>query len=121
MVYPTSMDKLDQLKSAIKKFAEERDWDQFHSPKNLAMAMSVEAAEIVEIFQWLTEEQSKRLSKGKLDDLADELADTYIYLLKIAEHHGIDLNEAALKKIKKNELKYPIEKSRGSAKKYSEL
>ena len=63
------MDKLDQLKSAIQKFAKDRDWDQFHSPKNLSMAMSVEAAEIVEIFQWLTEEQSKKLAKGKVDDL----------------------------------------------------
>jgi len=115
------MDKLEELKFAIRKLAKDRDWAQFHSPKNLAMAMSVETAEVVEIFQWLTEEQSKHLSKGKADDLAEELADTYIYLLKIAGHYGIDLNEAALKKIKKNELKYPVEKARGSAKKYNEL
>jgi hypothetical protein len=72
MWWPAHMDRLQELKTAIKRFAEERDWDQFHSPKNLAMAMSVEAAEVVEIFQWLTEEQSKRLPKGKVDDLADE-------------------------------------------------
>jgi len=115
------MENLSTLKLAIRKFAKDRDWDQFHSPKNLAMAMSVESSEVAELFQWLTEDQSKHLPKDKVNNLSDELADTYIYLLKIADHYGIDLISAALKKIKKNELKYPVKKSRGSAKKYNEL
>lgn len=114
-------DKLSALRSAIIQFAKDRDWDQFHSPKNLAMAMSVEAAEIVEIFQWLTEDQSKNLPREKIAELEDEVADTYIYLLKIASHFGINLIDAAHRKIKKNERKYPVAKARGNPKKYTEL
>lgn len=114
-------DELQRLRQAIETFARDREWEQFHTPKNLAMAMSVEAAEVVEIFQWLTDEQSKTLNPEKVGALADELADTYIYLLKIAAHYGIDINRAALEKIRKNELKYPVDKARGNSKKYSEL
>jgi dCTP diphosphatase len=114
-------DEFQQLLQTIETFARDRDWEQFHTPKNLAMAMSVEAAEVVEIFQWLTEEQSKALPSEKVSALADELADTYIYLIKIAAHYGIDINRAAVDKIHKNELKYPVEKARGNSKKYSEL
>jgi len=114
-------DEIQRLQEAIHKFARDRDWEQFHTPKNLAMAMSVEAAEVVEIFQWLTDEQSKSLSTDKVAALADELADTYIFLIKIAAHYGIDINQAAFDKIKKNELKYPVAKSRGNSKKYTEL
>lgn len=109
------------LMRKIRRFARERDWEQFHTPKNLAMALSVEASEIVEIFQWLTEAQSRKLSEKKRADLVDELADTYIYLLKLADRFDIDLNQAATIKLRKNALKYPVSKARGSAKKYTEF
>lgn len=112
---------IKKLKKAIQSFADERDWNQYHSPKNLAMAMSVEAAEVVEIFQWLTQDESKRLSKSKQEALEEELADTYIYLLKLASHYAIDLNKAAFKKLRKTAKKYPVSKSRGTNKKYTEL
>src|SRR5258706_11565548 len=113
--------ELASLMRRIKRFARERDWEQFHTPKNLAMAMSVEAAEVVEIFQCLTEAESRALPKNKVNDLGDELADTYIYLLKLADHFGIDLNQAATATIRKNAQKYPVSKARGSAKKYDEF
>ena len=113
--------ELASLMRRIKRFARERDWEQFHTPKNLAMALSVEASEIVELFQWLTEAESRNLPEKKVRDLADELADTYIYLLKLADRFGIDLTQAATAKLKKNALKYPVSKARGSAKKYNEL
>jgi NTP pyrophosphatase (non-canonical NTP hydrolase) len=114
-------DKLPALTAAIAQFAKDRDWEQFHTPKNLAMALSVEASEIVEIFQWLTEAQSRSLSPDKAAHLREELADTYIFLLKLAEHYQVDLIDAAQEKLKKNAVKYPIAKSKGSAKKYNEL
>lgn len=113
--------KLERLKSSLVRFAKARDWERFHTPKNLAMAMSVEAAEVVELFQWLTERQSLRLGKAKVSELADELADTYIYLLRIAAHYDIDLIDAAEKKLRKSARKYPVRKARSSAKKYTEL
>ena len=121
VIRPMATNQIQRLQEAIQKFARDRDWEQFHTPKNLAMAMSVEAAEVVEIFQWLTDEQSKSLTSEKVAALADELADTYIFLLKIAAHYAIDINQAALDKIQKNELKYPVAKARGSSKKYTEL
>lgn len=122
MAVSLTVDKtLPQLQAAIEKFAKDRDWDQFHSPKNLAMALSVEASELVELFQWLTEEQSKQLSGEKVGMLRDELADTFIYLLKISRHYNVNLVEAAFSKLEKSALKYPVEKSKGSNKKYTEL
>jgi len=109
------------LSAAIDRFASARDWEQFHTPKNLAMAVAVEAAEILEIFQWLTAEQSVRLDRRRRAHLADELADTYILLLRLASVSGIDLQRAARRKLVKNGRKYPVHKSRGTAKKYSEL
>ena len=111
---------LDSLKQRLRQFAKERDWDQFHSPKNLSMALSAEVAEIVEHFQWLTEEQSKTLPPEKLTEVEQELADTFVYLIRLADKLNIDLLAAADKKIKHNEEKYPAEKVRGSAKKYTE-
>lgn len=105
----------------IRKFNEERDWEQFHSPKNLAMALSVEVAEVVEHFQWLTQEQSNSLSKEKLASLEEELADVLIYLTQLADVLEIDLVEESKKKIEKNRAKYPIKKSKGVATKYTEL
>ena len=105
----------------LKQFSDEREWEQFHSPKNLAMALSVESSELVEIFQWLSEEQSYNLSCEKHEHAKEEVADVAIYLLRICMKLDINLEESILEKMKKNELKYPIEKSKGTAKKYTEL
>jgi dCTP diphosphatase len=113
-------DKIKALSSAVAAFARERDWEQFHTPKNLAMALSVEASEVAEIFQWLTEEQSEDLPPAKVQHLRDELADTFVFLLKLADRYGIDLVDASHEKLKKNAKKYPVEKAKGSAKKYDE-
>jgi NTP pyrophosphatase (non-canonical NTP hydrolase) len=112
-------DSLDQLRARINEFVRERDWEQFHSPKNLAMAMIVEAAEVVEHFQWDTPEESARLDEQKREQVAHELADTFDYLLRIAEVTGIDLIAAANRKIDLNAQKYPVEKARGSNAKYT--
>jgi dCTP diphosphatase len=100
-------DPLEDLKLELRRFARERDWEQYHTPKNLAMAMSVEAAELVEIFQWLTPEQSLSLPPEKKTHLGEEIADVLLYLLRIADAHGIDVLAAARDKIKKNAVKYP--------------
>lgn len=113
-------DSLVELRSRINQFVKERDWDQFHSPKNLAMAMIVEAAELVEHFQWDTLEESLKLDEEKREKVGQELADTFVYLLRIAEVTGIDLIEAANRKIDLNAKKYPVEKAKGSNKKYTE-
>lgn len=115
---PVSLNKIKQL---LRDFAKARDWDQFHSPKNLSMALSVEVSEIIEHFQWLTEEQSNNMPKNKLDDVEIELADTLIYLVRLADKLDIDLLVAATNKIKANECKYPVNKAKGNAKKYTEL
>ena len=112
---------MKELRNSLRAFAKERDWDQFHSPKNLAMALSVEVAEIVEHFQWLTEEQSKNLPSDKLGKVKTELADTLIYLIRLADKLEIDLHAAAQSKIEVNEQKYPVDKAKGNAKKYTEL
>lgn len=112
---------VDNIKKTLKKFSEDRDWDKFHSPKNLSMALSVEASELVEIFQWLTEEQSYNLNDSKKLHAEEEVADIAIYLLRICTKLDIDLEDAILKKMKKNEEKYPVEKVKGSAKKYTEI
>jgi dCTP diphosphatase len=104
----------------LRKFAENRDWDQFHSPKNLSMALIAEAAELVEHFQWLTEEQSRSLEVAKLQKVREELADIQIYLIRIADKLQIDLLDATNHKIALNEAKYPVEKVKGSSKKYTE-
>ena len=106
-----------------RKFAEDRDWKQFHTPKNLAMALSVEASELLEIFQWLTPDQSQSIKKDDplMESISDEVSDTLYYLLRIADILKIDLEQALYKKMKKNEEKYPIEKSKGLAKKYNQL
>ena len=104
----------------MRQFAEERDWDQFHSPKNLSMALIAEAAELVEHFQWLTEAQSSRLSAERLREVETELADIFIYLMRLADKLGVDLVAAAQRKMEINEAKYPADKVRGSARKYTE-
>jgi dCTP diphosphatase len=98
---------LRKLQDRLQAFADARDWNQFHSPKNLAMALSVEAAELVEIFQWLTEAQSGDLSESQRAALADEIADVQIYLLRLADMANVDIEAAVEQKIIKNALKYP--------------
>ena len=115
-----SQDSLQALQSRVRAFVNERDWQQFHSPKNLAMAMIVEAAELVEVFQWETAEQSYQLDEKKRTQVSHELADTFVYLLRLADVLGIDLINAANQKIDLNALKYPVEKAKGSNAKYTE-
>ena len=114
------MQSLEQIKIRLHEFAKERDWDQFHSPKNLAMALIVEAAELVEHFQWLTEEQSQTLPPNKLAEVEQEIADIQIYLIRLADKLGVDMEKAVNAKIKLNEKKYPADKVRGSAVKYND-
>ena len=111
---------MNTLRDTLRKFVAERDWDQFHSPKNLSMALSVEASELMEHFQWLTEEQSRSLAPEKLAQVRDEMADVLVYLVRLADKLDVDLLEAAKQKIEKNALKYPADKVRGSMKKYSD-
>jgi dCTP diphosphatase len=113
-------DSLDELSQQLANFARVRDWEQFHSPKNLSMALIAEAAELVEHFQWLTEEQSAQLPVEKLEEVRMELADIQIYLLRIAERLGVDLIKAAQEKMALNEHRYPAEKVRGSARRAAE-
>ncbi|SHE57670.1 NTP pyrophosphatase, house-cleaning of non-canonical NTPs [Fodinibius roseus] len=115
------MNRLDDLKEKLQEFNRERDWDQFHSPKNIAMALSVEASEIVEIFQWMQEEQSYDLERDEKEKLEEELGDVFLYLQLLASKYDIDLLEVARKKLAKNKKKYPVNKAKGSSKKYAEL
>lgn len=115
------MHSIDSLRLALRQFAAERDWDQFHSPKNLAIALSVETSELLEHFQWMAEADSNHLPPEKLNQVRDEMADVLIYLVRIADKLGIDLLEASSKKLEVNAEKYPVEKARGSAKKYTDF
>jgi dCTP diphosphatase len=111
---------VDDLRSKLSTFIGERDWKQFHSPKNLAMALSVEVAEIVEHFQWLTEEQSRNLPPEKVARIREEIGDVMIYLTELADKLGIDPVEAAKEKVQINGQKYPAELVKGKASKYTE-
>jgi dCTP diphosphatase len=108
------------LRDKLRIFVAERDWDQFHSPKNLAMALCVEAAELMEHFQWLTEAESRSLAPDKLAEVRDEMADVLVYLVRLADKLDVDLLDAANKKIAKNAEKYPAARVRGSMKKYTD-
>jgi len=112
--------ELQDIKFKARDFADQRDWNQFHSPKNLVMALGVEAAELSEIFQWLTEEQSANLSAETKARVADEIADVQVYLVRLADRLDIDIASAVSLKMKKNEENYPAELVRGSSKKYTE-
>src|SRR5262245_42525221 len=111
---------LDDLAAKLRAFAAARDWDQFHSPKNLAMALTSEAGELAAEFQWLTEEQSRSPDTERLGRIRYECADVLIYLVRLADKLGIDLTAAAHEKIAQNEQRYPAERVRGSMKKYSD-
>jgi dCTP diphosphatase len=112
---------LEELRSALQRFASERDWDQFHSPKNLAIALSVEAAELLERFQWAPEADSKVLTPDQHAKVREEIADVLLYLIRLADKLNIDLLAAATDKIQVNAAKYPVDKARGSSRKYTEL
>jgi len=112
---------LHELVMASRVFAAERDWEQFHSPKNLAAAMCVEAGEVLEHFQWITEEESRALPDEKRAQVAHELADVFLYLVRLADKLDVDLIEAAREKLRINAEKYPADRARGSSKKYTEL
>ena len=113
-------DSLEQLRQRLAEFAAVRDWDQFHSPKNLAMALIGEAAEIIEHFQWLTEAQSRALSPEKRQAVSHELADVLIYLIRLADQLQVDLIAAAQAKIHLNEIRYPAERVKGDARRAEE-
>lgn len=115
------MTELERLREQLREFAAARDWDQFHSPKNLAMALSAEAGELLEIFQWLTEEQSRSLAPEAHAAASDEVADVLLYLVRLADQLGIDPIAAANRKIVANAEKYPVDKARGNSRKYTEL
>ena len=115
------MTDLESLRDQLRAFAAARDWDQFHSPKNLAMALSAEAGELVEIFQWLTEEQSRSLASDAHAAASDEIADVLLYLIRLCDQLGIDPIAAANRKLVANAGKYPVDKARGTSKKYTEL
>jgi NTP pyrophosphatase (non-canonical NTP hydrolase) len=113
-------DSLANLNRRLLRFARERDWEQFHSPKNLVMALAGECGELLEHFQWLSEEQSASLDTDKSRAVAAEMADILIYLIRLAERLDIDLIAAAEEKIALNERRYPVQKVRGDARRASE-
>ena len=117
----SKVSSLEELRTRLAAFAAERDWEQFHSPKNLAMALAAEAGELLEHFQWLTEEQSAALPAATRDEVALEIADVLLFLLRLADRLGIDPLEAGTRKLELNARKYPVEKSRGRATKYDRL
>lgn len=114
------MENFVAIRDRLREFADARDWNQFHSPKNLAMALSVEASELLECFQWLTEAESRALDGKQLAAVADEIADVQLYLIRLADKLNVNIEAAVVQKMAKNEAKYPADKVRGSSKKYSE-
>lgn len=111
--------QFEALQTQLREFAQERDWEQFHSPKNLAIALAVEASELLEVFQWLSEEESRSLSPQLMESVAHEIADVQIYLARIADVLNVDIGVAVAEKLDINRSKYPADKVRGSAKKYT--
>jgi NTP pyrophosphatase (non-canonical NTP hydrolase) len=115
------MKDLSSIQKKILAFRNARDWAQFHDPKNLAEALSIEAGELLQNFLWKTTEQSRNLTEEELKNVKEELADIFIFLTYLSEEYKIDLLNEVEKKIAVNEAKYPVDKSRGSSKKYSQL
>ena len=109
------------LRDRLRDFASARDWNQFHSPKNLAIALSVEAAELLEHFQWVADRDSLDMPSEKIGKIEEEIADVFLYLIRLADMLNVDLVQVAAKKIEANSQKYPIAKSKGHAKKYTEF
>ena len=120
--HPAPMtDSLRDLAQQLERFAKDREWQQFHSPKNLASALVVEAGELLEHFQWLTEERSRELTPDKREAVGAEMADVLLYLIQLATALGIDPIAAAQAKLQVNELKYPVDRARGTSRKYDDL
>lgn len=115
------LESIEQLRDALRAFAAERDWDQFHSPKNLSMALTVEAGELQEHFQWLSEAASSALAGEELAAVGAEMADVFIYLVRLADKLGVDLLQVAAAKLEVNARRYPADQVRGSARKYCEF
>ncbi len=113
-----SYDQYKETVERIKKFCEERDWSQFHDPKNLAISLQLESAEVLELFQWT---KNNEIKSGKESEISDELADVMYWLIMLANHYNVDLLDAMNKKMQKNEAKYPVEKAKGKSNKYNEL
>lgn len=113
--------EIEELQASLRNFATERDWEQFHSPKNLATALSVEASELLEHFQWLSDQESRNLPDDKRSKIAEEVADVLLYLLQLADKLDLNPLEAAREKLQLNAKKYPVERAKGTSKKYSEL
>ncbi len=120
---PSSLVDVGQLAAALERFAAERNWTQFHSPKNLVMALTGEVGELSEIFQWMDEEQSKDAARhpDTAQAVQDELADVLMYLVRLASVLGVNLDAAARQKLEQNNRKYPVEKARNSSKKYDQF
>jgi dCTP diphosphatase len=114
-------DRIDHLRARLAEFAAEREWDQFHNPKNLTMALAAEVGELIEHFQWLTFEEASNLPAQIRDEVALEAADVFLFLLRLCDKLGIDLAQAAERKLALNALKYPADKARGRAAKYDKL
>ena len=110
---------IELIQKQLSEFAQDRDWEQFHTPKNLTMALSVEASELVEVFQWLTPEQSNNLTDKQMTSVEEEVADVAIYLLRLCDILDIDVESSVMDKIKVNSDKYPVNLSKGNAKKYT--
>jgi dCTP diphosphatase len=110
---------IELIQKRLSEFAQDRDWEQFHTPKNLTMALSVEVSELVEVFQWLTPEQSNNLTDKQMVSAREEVADVAIYLLRLCDVLGVDVETSIMDKIKINSDKYPVDLSKGSANKYT--
>ena len=115
------MSDLDRLRDALREFAAERDWERFHAPKNLAMALSVEAAELLEVFQWMSDADSRNLAPAAREAASQEIADVLLYLVQLSDALGVDPIAAAERKMVANAEKYPVEKARGTSRKSTEL
>lgn len=115
-----TLNDFTSMRDYLRQFAAARDWEQFHSPKNLAMALAVEAAELLEHFQWVSEERSLALAPEQLAAVAEEIADVQLYLVRLADRLGVDIPQAVTAKTQKNEARYPADKVRGSSRKYNE-
>jgi NTP pyrophosphatase (non-canonical NTP hydrolase) len=115
-----SNSELARLREVVRVFVAERDWDQFHTPKNLSSALCVEAAELLEHFQWLERGDRAELGEQKLEQVRHEMADVLVYLIQLADKLGVDLGAAVLEKMVLNRARYPAEKVRGDARKYSD-
>ena len=115
------MSEIEKLSKKIRKFNKDRDWEQFHNPKDFALSLSLEAAEVLEHFQWKNGKEVDEYVKNNKEEIADEIADVFVYLLELCNILGIDIIKATNKKMAKNAKKYPIQKAKGRSDKYNKL